>query len=81
MNININIMSRFIKLTNLIINTTKIIKIEIVPVKYIVYMNYHYEGVTIFGSGSLQSYQDKIEICKSKHPYDYQIVSDWILKA
>ena len=67
-------MAKFIKLTNIIINTKKII-----TTKYNIIMStQHFYGDLILGSGEIQTISNKIEICKNKHPNDYQLVERWI---
>jgi hypothetical protein len=66
-------MTHFLKLKHLIINITKIIKIDILPTKYTMFMSSQ-----IPSSGFIDSYNIKIEICKDKHPIDYQIIKEWI---
>lgn len=68
-------MTRFLKLTNIIINTKKIIGINIFPTKYTISIaNHSFYGWMIFGGG----YVESIEICQDKDPLDYRIVKDWI---
>ena len=72
-------MAKFIKLTNLIINTKKIITIDILPTKYNIIMStQHFYGALILGSGEMQTISNKLEICKNKHPTDYQTIEIWI---
>jgi len=72
-------MSRFIKLTKKVINTSKIVTIDILPTKYTMVMcNHHFDGWLLFTSGSVNTFENKIEICKTEHPKDYQIVKEWI---
>jgi len=74
-------MTRFIKLTNIIINTSSIIKINILPTKYTMFMSNNYlEGFIFLGSGSIESNSNTIDVCKNKDPTDYQIVKEWINK-
>jgi hypothetical protein len=77
------IMSKFIKLTNLIININYIRSIVIKPNKY--YINVasnNFDGsnwnISGFGMGTISSYHYEIELCETKHSSDYKIVSDWI---
>jgi hypothetical protein len=77
------IMSKFIKLTNLIININYIRSIVIKPNKY--YINVasnNFDGsnwnISGFGMGTISSYNYEIELCETKHSSDYKIVSDWI---
>ena len=72
-------MAKFIKLTNIIINTTKIITIDILPTKYNIIMStQHFDVTLILGSGGMQTITNNIEICKNKHPNDYQTIEIWI---
>jgi hypothetical protein len=78
-------MSKFIKLTNFLLNTNDIHKIVIQPNKYYIHIiskkidgfNWSFSG---FGSGSIYSNTSEIEVCEMKHSTDYKIVSDWISK-
>jgi len=78
-------MSKFIKLTNLIININYIHSIVIKPNTYYIKVmcntfdrsNWSIGG---FGSGTISSYNSEIEVCETKHSSNYKIVSDWIDK-
>ena len=76
-------MPRFIKLTNLLLNTNDIHRILISPNKYHIYiMCKKFEGSNFnigpFGLGNISSYTTEIEVCETNHSVDYKIVSDWI---
>jgi len=76
-------MSKFIKLTNLVININYIHSIIIKPNKYYIhFMSNKMDGsnwsIVGFGSGTISSCNSEIEVCKTKHSSDYKIVSDWI---
>lgn len=78
-------MSKFIKLTNFIINTNNIYSIIIKPDKYTIHITgKSFDGFSWsfagFGSGSISSFTSEIEVCKNKNSMDYKIVSDWIDK-
>jgi len=78
-------MSKFLKLTNFILNTNDIHRIVIQPNKYLIYvvgkkMDGFNWGIGGFGIGSISSYTFEIEVCKTNHSTDYKIVSDWIDK-
>lgn len=78
-------MSKFIKFTNFLLNTNDIHKIVIQPNKYCIHIvskkiNGLVWNASGFGFGHISSYTSKIEVCKTNHPYDYKIVSDWISK-
>lgn len=76
-------MSKFIKLSNLIINKNYIHSITVKPNKYYInVMTNRFEGtkwmVAGTGVGTISSYHCEIELCETKHPNDYKIISDWI---
>ena len=78
-------MSKFIKLTNFLLNTNDIHKIVIQPNKYYIHIvskkidGFNW-GIHGFGVGNISSYTSEIEVCEIKHSTDYKIVSDWISK-
>jgi hypothetical protein len=76
-------MSKFIKLTNLIININSIHLIVIKPNKYYIHiLSNKFDGsnwsIYGFGTGTITSHNNEIEVCETKHSNDYKIVSDWI---
>ena len=76
-------MSKFIKLSNFIINTNYIHSIVIKPNKYCLYMvSNKFDGLQWslagFGFGTISSYNYELEVCEIKQSNDYKIVSDWI---
>jgi hypothetical protein len=76
-------MSKFLKLTNYIININYINTIVIKPNKYCIYiMSNKFDGsnfsVAGFGIGNISSHNYEIEVCETKHSSDYKIVSDFI---
>ena len=75
-------MSNFIKLTSMLVNTSKISMIEIQNNKYCIHLiENKLDGFWLFSSGYLTTIQNKqIEVCKEKHPIDYKNVTDWINK-
>lgn len=78
-------MTKFIKLTNMLLNPNYINKILITPNKYNIYIsNKEIDGyvwlLTGTGLGSIKTCDDKIEICKTKDPIDYKILSEWMDK-
>ena len=78
-------MSKFIKLTNFLLNTNDIHKIVIQPNKYYIHIvgkkidGFNW-GIGAFCLGNISSYTSEIEVCETKHLTDYKIVSDWISK-
>ena len=76
-------MSRFLKLTNYVFNTNDIHKIVIHPDKYRIHIaNKKMEGYAIgffsFGIGTIHSDSSEIDVCKTTHSTDYDLVTDWI---
>lgn len=72
-------MTRFLKLTNIIINTNKIVGITILPTKYtITIASQNFYGWIIFGGGFVESNEIIVKLCEDKDPIDYQIVKEWI---
>ena len=72
-------MPRFIRFSNIIVNTAKISTIDILPTKYTIFINnHHLNGWFFVFSGTVESTDNKIEICKNKHPLDYKIMEEWI---
>ena len=75
-------MPRFIQLTNILINSSKIIFIQNIGNTY--YIKTCGSGLThgfsMFGFGFINtsSCYNFIEICKNKHPIDYQIMEKWV---
>lgn len=78
-------MSRFIKLSNVILNINSIQKITIHPNKYYIHFITKSIGgnsLMFFNSGwgTLTSTDDTITICEKENPADYKTVTDWIGK-
>jgi len=76
-------MSKFIKLTNIMVNVNYIQSIVIKPNKYyinIVSNKFDGKKWSVLGSGvgDIYSYNSEIEVCETKDPSDYKIVSEWI---
>ena len=78
-------MSKFLKLSTRIINTSRISSIymdkESVPKKIIIYMvQDDLSGFFAMGSGWLSTQDYKYNICEQKDPNDFVTVSKWIDK-
>ncbi len=73
-------MLQFMRLTSRVINKAHIIEItKPCHDKYSIYMsNMHISSSAVFGSGSISSRQNVIEICKVQNPYDYDCISKFI---
>uniref|UniRef100_A0A6C0E3Z4 Uncharacterized protein n=1 Tax=viral metagenome TaxID=1070528 RepID=A0A6C0E3Z4_9ZZZZ len=76
-------MTKFIKLTNYIININHIHRIVIKPNKYYIHLvSNKFDGfkwdVGVIGIGTIASHNSEIEVCETKHPIDYKILSEWI---
>ena len=75
-------MSKFLKLTNIIINTDVIQHINIKKNKFIIHlMTNKTDGFIIFGGGASHSYNTEFDVCKTENLSDYTKVADWISKA
>ena len=77
----IHIMSRFLKLTNIIINTNFIQHIDnnINKDKLVIHlMTNKMNCFFILGGGLSKSYNTEVEVYKTKNLSDYKIVTDWI---
>jgi hypothetical protein len=78
-------MSRFIKLTNMILNTHCIHKIVIEPNKYNIHIitrdivGNHWT-ISACGMGSISTNSYNIQVCETSQPIDYKILTDWISK-
>jgi len=69
----------FLKLSNLIINTSKISTIEMLENKYLINLTSNrIEGFMMFGSGSLSTTKSVVHIEKDEQSGDYEVVSKWI---
>lgn len=72
-------MTRFIRLSNIIINTSKIVQIHTSPQRYTIYMcNNHVSGYVIGPVGMINTQDNTIQIWKDKNETDYKIITDWI---
>jgi hypothetical protein len=78
-------MSRFIRLTNMLLNINDIHKIVINANKYDIHITTrditgNSWNISAFGIGTISTYHYKIEVCETKDPADYKILSEWIDK-
>ena len=78
-------MSKFIRLTNFLINTNNIHSILIKPNKYVIQIvskkiNGFNVGIFGFNIGDISTVTSEIEVCEKKHSNDYKIVTDFISK-
>ena len=73
-------MTRFLKLTRLVINTSKIGTIENKQNKYYVQLldGSTLSGFSLFGSGKMATEFYTLEICKDINSIDYQIIDKWV---
>ena len=70
----------FIKLTNIVINPSKIITIYMSPTLYRIQMqDSTLNGIVIFGNGGLSSANTFITVHK-QNTVEYDIITDWINK-
>ncbi len=72
-------MSKFLKLTQILINKNFIHHININKDKIIIHlMTNEINSILLFGSGGSESYNTKVEVCKTKNLDDFKTVTDWI---
>ena len=73
-------MSKFLKITNFIINKNFIHHIVLTNQDKIIIqlMANKMDGFFLFGGGRINSQNTTIELCKTKHSKDFKIVTDWI---
>jgi hypothetical protein len=76
-------MSRFLKLTKFLFNTTDILQIVIEPNKYFIHLRAsNFSGnmwqAGMIGFGTISTDRHVIEVCETAHSADYKIVSEWI---
>ena len=72
-------MSRFLRLTNLLINVNQIRKIEMPTGTYKIHLiPTEFSGFTFVGSSAFQSAAESYTVTEKDHILDYKIVSDWI---
>ena len=73
-------MSRFLRLTNFLININQIRKIEMPPGAYKIHLiPTEISGFMLLGSGNFQSSAECYTVSEKDHEPDYKLVSDWIL--
>ena len=71
--------SRFLRLTNYLINVNQIRKIDIKPNEYKIHLvPYEISGIILAGSGSFKSTVEFYRVSENEHILDYKIVTDWI---
>lgn len=74
-------MSRFIKLSNIVLNVAHINKIDIGKNKYYInLLNNSPSGFYIFMFGVISSEYSNYIVCANKNPSDYKVVTEWLNK-
>ena len=73
-------MSHFIRFTNTLINTRYIRKISLDNDMYKLYYHDGIFGMNILTIGLIDTCSKEITICKTEHPYDFEIMTAWIEK-
>ena len=69
----------FLKLSSLVINTSKITFVKVLEKKYQINMvSSTLEGAFLVGIGRIDSSTTMIEVCKEKHTGDFDTVTRWI---
>jgi hypothetical protein len=71
--------SRFLRLTNFLVNVNQIRRIEIHPGAYkIQLIQDELKGVTFMGTGYFTSQTESYTATEKDHINDYKIIADWI---
>jgi len=74
-------MCKFIRLTNVIINVSKISKIDIKKEAFVIHMNgFRHDGFMFLGCGGLDTYREILEVSKEKNHCDYIKFIDYLDK-
>lgn len=69
---------RFIRLTNIIINTSHIATVVHKNQSYTIHLaNHRIDGVWILGNGFVNTENNAIVVCKTAHSDDYHIMEKW----
>lgn len=69
----------FIKLSSQVINTSHIVKITKTPQSYHIHMStFEINGVTLFGSGAIDTRRIVLDVCKDQDKNDYNIITKFI---
>lgn len=73
-------MSKFLKLSSIIINKNYIHNINLAKNDKIIIkmMSNEMDGFFLLGNGATYSENTTINLCKIEHATDYKIVTDWI---
>ena len=73
-------MSRFLRLTNLLINVNQIRRIDIKPNEYKIHLiPSELSGFMLLGSGTFQSAAERYTVSEKENETDYKMISEWIL--
>ena len=71
--------SRFLRLTNFLINVNQIRRIDTPPGAYKIHlMPNDVKGLTLMGTGFFTSSAETVKISEKDHILDYKIVTDWL---
>jgi hypothetical protein len=70
---------KFIKLSTVVINPSKITSIRMVQNKYYInVLHTSFAGIHMTFFGSIGTYENRFEVCKEKDKEDYRIMTNWI---
>jgi hypothetical protein len=71
---------KFIKLSSVIINTSKISTVRLLENRYIINISSsNTSGFIVAGSGWIHSIDTVIHVCQKKDPDDYNTVTKWVM--
>jgi hypothetical protein len=72
-------MSRFLRLTNFLINVNQIRRIDIKPNEYKIHLiPTELSGFTLVGSGTFQSSAETYTVIEKDNIIDYKLIDEWI---
>ena len=70
----------FIKLSRVIINTSKISTVQLLENRYIIKVaSLNTSGFIVAGSGWIHSIDTVIHVCQKKDPDDYEVFTKWVI--
>jgi len=71
--------SRFLRLTNFLLNVNQIRRIDINPGAYKIHLTpSEFSGFTLVGSGSFQSSAETFSATEKDNIIDYKLISEWL---
>ncbi len=69
---------RFLKLKDIVINTSHIKYIKIQPNTYVINLGHYNYGGFFMGTGPINCNPNNITVCNTQDPEEYNIVNQWL---